>query len=58
MGYDIIFADNIPSKVKEQLYAAATIKKCRNICFVYNSHILDSSACPGEKGRSFRKQKK
>jgi hypothetical protein len=57
------FADNIPSKVKEQSYAAATTKRYKildyisivTFCFVYNLHTLDSSGCPGEKGRSFRK---
>ena len=46
------FADNISSKVKEQLYAASTIKRYN--CYVYNLHILDARV---KKGRTFRKQK-
>ena len=56
------FAGNIPSKVKEQLYAAVYKKvqnfrlyEYSNVCFVYNLHILDYIGCPDKKGRSFRK---
>ena len=33
------------------------VYKYSNFGFVYDLHILDSSGCPGEKGRTFRKSK-
>ena len=54
--YAKIITQALPNLILESMICQF-VKKYSNFCFVCYLRILDSSRCPGEKGRTFRKSK-